>query len=383
MTLFAVAALSCAIWIYLLGLRGGFWLARERDTERATLPLQDRDWPSVTVVIAARDEALVIGESLATLLRQDYRGPMSIVVVDDHSGDDTAAVARHAVEAAGASQRMTILTAPKLPERWTGKLWALNHGIEHARSLAQPTEYLLLTDADIRFADDTLTELMRRTLRSGLVLTSLMARLRAISAAERALVPAFVFFFQMLYPFSWVNRPDRSTAAAAGGCMLVEMRSLQSAGGIEAIRGELIDDCALARLLKPRGAIWLGLTDRVRSARPYENIGDVARMVRRCAYAQLRYSPWLLAATALTMGVAYFAPPLLTLFGSGMTRLLGASAWLLMAAALQPTLRFYDLSPWRSLWLPVVAGAYLVFTFESAWQHWRGRGGQWKGRVYS
>src|ERR1700757_4638052 len=316
MTALAFAIVSCVVWIYLLIGRGGFWHAGERDDAIVGAIAETIDWPSVVAVIPARDEATVIGEAVASLLRQDYRGAFALVVVDDHSSDDTATAARGAAAAAGASERLTVLAAPSLPEGWTGKLWAMHHGIANAQTSPEAPDYFLLTDADIRHAHDTLTELVRRARRNNLVLTSLLAKLRCVSVAERAMIPAFVFFFQMLYPFAWVNRRERTTAAAAGGCMLVDSRALQAAGGIEAIREELIDDCALARLLKRRGAIWLGLTKRVQSARAYPSIGDIRRMVARTAYAQLQFSPWWLAAATAGMIITYLAPPVLVLLAS-------------------------------------------------------------------
>jgi len=382
MTALAVAALSCGIWIYLLAARGGFWHAAQRDDEPVPMFPQDIAWPRVAAVIPARDEAGLIRGTLAALLKQDYRGDFTVIVVDDHSSDDTGGAARRAAKAAGASDRVTVLAAPSLPEGWTGKLWATHLGIKHVQALPEPPQYLLLTDADIRLADDMLTTLVRRAVRDRLVLTSLMAKLRCSSFAERVTIPAFVFFFQMLYPFAWVNRPDRKTAAAAGGCMLVERQSLQAAGGHEAIRGELIDDCALARLLKRHGPIWLGLSERAHSARAYSSIDDVRRMIIRCAYAELKFSPWWLAAAAAAMAVTFLAPPLLTLRGSGATQILAALAWAQMALAMQPTLRFYGLSRWWGLALPAIGGIYLVFTVDSAYHHLRGRGGEWKGRIH-
>jgi hopene-associated glycosyltransferase HpnB len=382
MTVLALAIVSCVVWIYLLIGRGGFWRAAERDDAVIATIAETIDWPSVVAVIPARDEAGVIGETVASLLRQDYRGALALIVVDDHSSDDTEMAARRAAAAASASERLTVLAAPGLPEGWTGKLWAMHHGIAKAQASTEPPNYFLLTDADIRHADDTLTELVRRALRNHLVLTSLLARLRCVSFAERAMIPAFVFFFQMLYPFAWVNRRERATAAAAGGCMLVQSRALQAAGGIEAIREELIDDCALAHLLKRHGAIWLGLTKRVESARAYRSIGEIRRMVARTAYAQLQFSPWWLAAVTAGMMVTYVAPPVLVLLATGPSQWLAAVVWALMALAMQPTLRFYRLSRWWGFALPAIAAAYVVFTFDSAWRHWRGRGGEWKGRVH-
>jgi len=377
-----IASLSCVVWVYLLAARGAFWRAAQRDEARAAMPAEVRSWPRVVAVVPARDEAENIGESIASLLQQDYRGDFAVIVVDDHSSDGTAAVAGRAATAAGASGRVTVLSAPPLPGGWTGKLWAQHHGINHAQTLPEPPDYLLLTDADIRHADDTLTELVLRAVRDRTVLTSLMASLHCEKLAERAMIPAFIFFFQMLYPFAWVNRANRPTAAAAGGCMLVHRQSLQAAGGIDAIRGELIDDCALARLLKSHGPIWLGLTRRVRSVRAYATVGEIREMIVRSAYAQLRFSPWRLAFTTAAMLVVYVAPPLMTLFASGMPQFLGMLAWVFMTLAFQPTLRFYRVSPLWGVALPAIAASYLVFTLESAYWHTRGRGGEWKGRVH-
>ncbi len=382
MTTLFIAVLCCGIWVYLLAARGGFWRAAPRDDDGPPLAADDLPWPAVVAVIPARDEAAVIAATLGSLLRQDYRGKLSIIVVDDHSSDGTALVAARAAAAANGSERVTVLSAPRLPEGWGGKLWAMQQGIGYAQSRPDPPDYLLLTDADIHYAETTLTGLVRRCLRNHLVLTSLMARLRCQSLAERALIPAFIFFFQMLYPFAWVNRPERRTAAAAGGCMLVQRQALQAAGGIEAIRGELIDDCALARLLKARGPIWLGLSERVQSVRANASLPEIRAMVVRSAYAELRFSPWRLAGTGAGMTVTYLAPPLLALLGSGAAQWLGALAWTLMALSFQPTLRLYARAPWWGLALPAIAATYLCFTFDSAYQHLRGRGGAWKGRVH-
>ncbi len=382
MTTLALALFSGCIWAYLLCARGGFWRGAQGDDAQAPSEGEDAPWPRVVAVMPARDEAEVIGASVGSLLRQDYRGRLSVIVVDDHSSDGTAAAARRAAAEGNGSDRVTVLSAPSLPDGWTGKLWAVHHGVSHAQSGSDPPDYLLLIDADIHYAEDTLTDLVRRGVGRRLLLTSLMARLHCQSFSERALIPAFVFFFQMLYPFAWVNRAERRTAAAAGGCMLVQRRALQAAGGIEAIRGELIDDCALARLLKPHGPIWLGLSVRVRSIRANASLSEIRRMVVRSAYAQLRFSPWLLAGTSAAMTVTYLAPPALAVLASGAPQLLGALAWALMALAFQPTLRLYALTPAWGLALPAIAAAYMAFTLDSAYQHLRGRGGAWKGRIY-
>jgi hopene-associated glycosyltransferase HpnB len=382
MTAQLVAALACAIWLYLLAARGGFWRAAQRDGTQAPADLHIAPWPAVVAVVPARDEAALIGQTVASLLRQDYGGRFALIVVDDHSSDGTADVARQAAATAGQSDRLTVLAAPRLADGWTGKLWAVSYGVNHAQAGPDPPDYLLLTDADITCAADTLANLVGRCVREGRVLASLMAKLRCQSLAERAFIPAFIFFFQMLYPFAWVNRADRRTAAAAGGCMLVQRTALQAVGGIAAIRDELIDDCALARLLKKHGAIWLGLTERVRSTRANASLADIRHMVARSAYAQLRFSPALLAGTTVAMTMTFLAPPALAFFGSGAAQGLGALAWVLMALAAQPMLRFYTVSPAWGLALPVIAATYIAFTLDSAYQHWRGRGGAWKGRVH-
>jgi hopene-associated glycosyltransferase HpnB len=332
-------------------------------------------------VVPARDEAACVADSIGSLLRQDYPGRFTIVLVDDNSTDGTGEVARRAAASAGAADRLNVITGQPLPAGWTGKLWALHQGIDAAGRNQPSPDYLLLTDADIVHDPETLRRLIAKAMAERLVLTSLMAKLRCESPAERALIPAFIFFFQMLYPFAFVNRRDNATAAAAGGCMLVDAEALRRAGGIERIRDALIDDCALARLLKAQGAIWLGLTERVRSIRPYPHLADIGRMVSRSAYAQLRYSPLLLAGTVLGMALTYLAPPLLALFGSGPGRWMGLGAWALMALAFQPTLRFYRVSPLWGVALPGIAFAYLLFTLDSAWAAARGRNGLWKGRV--
>jgi hopene-associated glycosyltransferase HpnB len=266
-----------------------------------------------------------------------------------------------------------------LPAGWTGKLWALAQGIEAAGRLKP--DYFLLSDADIVYAPDVLSRLAARAQAGGLVLTSLMVKLRCESLAERALIPAFIFFFEMLYPFAWINRPHAATAGAAGGCMLVRADKLRQAGGIAAIHNALIDDCALAAILKTQGPIWLGLTQQAHSIRAYPGFDDIRRMVARSAYAQLRYSPLILAGVLAGMGLTYLAPPLLALFGSGAARIMGLAAWLLMAIAFQPVLRFYRVSPLWGVALPAIAFCYTLFTLDSGLQYWRGKGGLWKGRV--
>ena len=372
-----------AIWFYLVAARGGFWAAGPRDDDSPPWDGSSSggSWPNVVAVVPARDEADCVGTAVASLLAQAYQGAFTVVLVDDQSRDGTAQVAREAAAAAGAADRLTVLSGRPLPAGWTGKLWAQQQGVELAENLAQPPVYLLFTDADIVYAPDALANLVARAQSGGTVLTSLMAKLRCKSFAERMFVPAFIFFFQMLYPFAWANNPRRATAAAAGGCMLVRRDALREAGGMAAIRDALIDDCALAKQLKARGPIWIGLTERVHSIRAYPEIADIRRMVSRTAYAQLRYSPLLLAGTVLGLAITYLAPVALAIFATGGPQFVGIFVWLLMAFAFKPTVRFYRLSGLWALALPAIAAMYMAFTIDSAYQHARGRGGMWKGRA--
>jgi len=371
----AVASIALAVWLYLLLARGAFWRCSERDdwgvAERPA-------WPRVAAVVPARNEAGCVGDSVGSLLAQDYRGGWTVILVDDDSSDGTAEMARRL---ANADERLCVVSSRGLPAGWTGKLWAAKQGIDAATALPQPPDYLLLTDADIVHAPDSVSRLVAHAEGRGLVLTSLMVKLNCESFAERATIPAFIFFFQMLYPFACVNRPQSAVAAAAGGCMLIRSDALRKAGGIEVVRAALIDDCALAKALKAHGPIWLGLTERVRSVRRYPALADIRRMVARSAYAQLRYSPLVLLATIAGMALAYLVPALLAIFGSGAARWIGAGTWALMFVAFQPTLRFYRLSPLWGLALPVIALQYMLFTLDSAHQYVRGQGGSWKGRV--
>jgi hopene-associated glycosyltransferase HpnB len=363
--------LTVAIWLGITLGRGGFWLARERDTLPLTEPAH---WPSVVAVVPARDEAEVIAQSIGSLVTQDYPGDFRIILVDDGSSDNTANIARAAATRPG---RLTILPGAPLARGWTGKLWAVSQGI----AAAGDAEYVLLTDADIAHDADTLRSLVARATGDRRVLVSLMARLRCVSLAERALIPAFVWFFQMLYPFGTVNARGRGIGGAAGGVMLVERGALEAAGGIAAVRGALIDDCAFGALMKRHGDIWLGLTSRSRSVRVYDTAGSVAAMISRSAYAQLRYSPVLLGGTIVGLALTYFAPPLLAVFARGYAQALGLTAWISMAILFQPMLRFYRRSPLWGVALPAIASFYAACTLLSAWQHARGRGGMWKGRA--
>jgi hopene-associated glycosyltransferase HpnB len=373
-----LAGLSLTIWIYLLTGRGGFWLARERDDlgEPTDNP---ETWPSVVAIVPARDEADVIAQTIGSLMAQDYSGTFHIVLVDDRSSDGTAGTARRAVGTVG-SGCLEIVSGQERPAGWTGKVWAMQQGFARALETSTP-DYVLFTDADIAHAPDNLRRLVLRAEQQRLVLVSLMAKLNCESFAEKLLIPAFVFFFDMLFPFAWSNDPARKTAAAAGGCMLVRRDALLAAGGVERITRAIIDDCALARVMKDQGAIWLGLTRRAVSVRPYGGMREIGQMVSRSAYAQLGYSRLLLCGTVLGMLIVYAAPPLVAIFASGPARVLSVAAWLFMAIAYLPMLRFYRLSPLWAPLLPATGACYTAFTMNSAIQHWRGRGGMWKGRA--
>jgi hopene-associated glycosyltransferase HpnB len=366
-----LALIPVAIWLYLLAGRGMFWVMQERDDRNE--PASPKTWPSVVAVVPARNEADVISETIGSLLKQDYPGSFRVVLVDDQSTDGTADAA-HALEGA---DRLTLLSGAPRPPGWTGKLWAVRQGITRAGS----PDYLWLTDADIAHTPDNLRRLVARAESGKLVLTSLMAKLHCRSWPERYLIPAFVFFFDMLYPFAWVNNPKRKLAAAAGGCMLVKRAALERAGNIDAIRSQIIDDCALGRAMKAQGPIWLGLTERARSVRPYQGMGEIRSMVARSAYAQLGYSSLLLAGTFAGMIVVYAAAPLLAVFAHDSAQASGILAWAAMTLAFQPILRFYRLSPLWGFALPLIGAVYALFTLDSAIQHWRGRGGMWKGRA--
>ena len=356
-------------WGVLLFGRGGFWRAREDDSDAEALP-EPAHWPKVAVLIPARDEAATIAEVVAALRAQDYPGEFHVTVVDDRSGDGTGALAA----AAGAR----VVTGGARPPGWSGKLNALRQGLE--AMAGEDHAYVLLTDADIRHAPDSLRRLVQRALAEDRALVSLMAKLRCESTAERWLIPAFVFFFAMLYPFAWSNDPRARTAAAAGGCVLLRRRDFEAAGALEPIKGRIIDDCALAGLIKTRSPrIWLGLTERVVSLRAYDGLGAIRAMVARTAYAQLLYSPLLLAGMIAALALVFLAPPVLALTQAGLAGWLGALAWGAMAVAYAPMLRRYGLGAWRGLALPLIAFAYMLFTLDSARAEWSGRGGMWKG----
>jgi hopene-associated glycosyltransferase HpnB len=400
----ALAVLAVAAWIYLLAWHGGYWRTDQRLPRRAGPSSagpspggpgggHPERWPPVAAVVPARDEAAILPLTLPTLLAQDYPGPFEAVLVDDSSTDGTAEVAAALASRAGAAAALRVVRGRPGPAGWAGKVWAMEQGVRAAGD----SEYLLFTDADIAYEQGMLTALVEAAVAGGLDLVSQLALLRARTAWERVLVPAFVYFFAQLYPFRRVNRPGGRTAAAAGGCMLVRRQVLVDAGGMRQICGALIDDVALGRLLKRSpagGRCWLGFGTGVVSRRPYPGLAELWRMVARSAYYQLRYSPILLACTIAGLLWLYLIPPVATLAG-----VIGASAgggsparwcaaaglagWLIMAVTYLPVLRLYRLSPLRAAGLPLIALMYAAMTLDSARRHRVGRGGEWKGRTAS
>ncbi len=361
-----LAEVSLLIWLYLLLAHGRFWQSGpELSPERPAVA------PPVTVVVPARDEAALIGQSLRSLLAQDYAGKLRIVVVDDDSSDATGTIAR-------SLEGLLVVSGRPRPPGWSGKLWALAQGLAEADA----ADLVLLTDADIVHDPRHVATLVAQMERGDLDLVSEMVSLACDTPAEHALVPAFVFFFQLLYPFAWVNDPLRATAAAAGGTILIRPRALQRIGGIAAVRRALIDDVALAAAVKRGGRIWLGHSGQARSLRSYPAIADIWRMVSRSAYVQLRFSPVLLLGTVLAMTVTFMVPPLAALFGHGSARWLGWLTWGAMAATYQPTLHRYHRSILWAPCLPAIAAFYLAATIGSAVNHYFGRGVAWKGRAY-
>ncbi len=377
-----IAASALVLWIYLWLFRGGFWRADQRLRSSGSALF---NWPEITVVIPARNEAAIIERALATHAATSYKGKFSIVVVDDHSDDGTAEIVRAVSETS--KREIKLATSSPLERGWTGKLWALRHGLEVASE--RNAKYLLLTDADIIYETHVLSALVAKAEAEKLSLVSLMALLDARGGWAGLLIPAFVFFFQKLYPFPWANDSTRQLAAAAGGCILVRRDDLMSAGGLIQIRDQLIDDCALARLIKgtpPHRKIWLGLTRDIQSLRDNRKLADIWHMVARTAFTQLDYSSIKLAGTLAGMTLLYVAPPLIALtwplHHSSLATAFSVGAWLLMSALFIPTLRLYRRSHVLSLVLPFAGVLYGLMTLASAVRTWRGRGSQWKGRHY-
>lgn len=370
--LLALSLLACCAWVYLVGLHGRFW---------RSAPVLGNASPStlarVAVIVPARNEAQHIRQSLRSLHAQDYRGPMSIILIDDNSTDNTATIAA----SLDVGERLVLLHGQPLPPGWTGKLWAVHQGLLHPQAIA--ADFILLTDADIEHAPTHLSSLLAKAEAEQLDLVSEMVHLHCETLPERALIPAFVFFFQMLYPFAWAGNPQKRLAAAAGGTMLVLRAALDRVDGVSRIRHHLIDDCALAKAIKSTGGrMWLGHSDRAASIRVYSRWRDIWDMIARTAYVQLGHSPLMLLGCVAGMGLLYIAPPLVTLLATGAPRMLSVFAWLMMTLSFQPTLRRYHRSPLWGIALPAISLFYVCATIGSAFRHYAGRGGGWKHRVY-
>jgi hopene-associated glycosyltransferase HpnB len=365
-----VTGVAALAWLYLLLAHGGFWRTSQRLPKASRQPQR---WPAVVAVVPARDEADILAETLPTLLRQDYPGPYRVVLVDDASTDGTAEVAL-----AAGTGRLDVVRSEGPPPGWAGKVAAMETGVR----AASDGEYLLFTDADIAHPPDGVRSLVAAALGDDRALVSQMALLRTETVWERLIVPAFVYFFSLLYPFARVNDRRSRVGAAAGGCMLVRQEALESAGGLAAIKDALIDDVAFGRLLKNAGnRTWLGLTTSITSRRPYPRLADLWNMVARSAYTQLRTSPLLLVGCVLGLALIFVVPPLAVIVGPTDVRLLGLLGWAVMAGMYVPMLRFYRLPWWLAPALPVVAVLYTAMTVDSARRHWMGRGGAWKGRT--
>jgi len=381
---YAAAWIAAAAWIGLAVARGRFW---DASADGLREPRDGAPAPDVHAVVPARNEADVIARTLAALLAQDYAGRFAVTVVDDRSDDGTGAAARAAIAAHGGAADARVVDARPRPDGWTGKVWALAEGVAAARAAGARPAYWWFSDADVEHDPRTLARLVATARERDRALVSQMVALHCASPAERLLIPAFVFFFRMLYPFAWSNDDARATAAAAGGCVLLDDDALRRIGGVERIKGELIDDCALAAAVKSAGGgLWLGLATRSRSVRPYGSPRAIWSMVARTAYTQLRYSPQLLAGTVAGMLLLYAVPVAATVAGARRRNLAlalpGAIAWATMSALYAPTLALYGVPRRNAPLLPVAALLYSAMTVDSARRHARGAGGAWKGRTF-
>jgi len=382
MILTFLVSLSLVIWLFLLLFWGGFWRANQR--------IEDSDftlakYPTVWAIVPARNEADVLPDCLSSLLNQNYPGELQIVLVDDNSSDLTGEIAIQLGEKLNKSERLTVISSQPLPTGWKGKLWAMEQGIQHAQK--NHPSYLLFTDADIKHDLNNLSQLVHKAETEKLALVSLMVLLHCQSFWEKCLIPAFVFFFQKLYPFAWVNNPKNSMAAAAGGCILISNQALKDIGGIAAIKDALIDDCTLAKAIKFQGNnIWLGLTETTTSLRAYDNLKVIWDTIARTAYDQLNYSWLLLVGTVIGMSIIYLLAPIGFIWGILTTNwlIVGITllAQLLISIAYLPTLKLYKLSPLWSFSLGAIAFLYTLMTIDSAIKHYQGKGGSWKGRTY-
>ena len=376
----SLCALSLLIWLYLLLFHGRFWHADQRLFDATTTI---KKWPDVCAVIPARNEEMTIRRTVRSLLDQDYPGKLSIIVVNDNSEDATADEARVATVDSVEGKRLIVIDGQPLIEGWVGKIWAVSQGIEHAGS----PKYLLLTDADIEHETKSVRNLVSKAESDNLGLVSEMVLLNCTSLWEKLLIPAFVYFFQKLYPFPQINDPDHQLAGAAGGCMLVRREDLVAAGGIERIKDRVIDDCSLAAIIKPIRPIWLGLSEHTKSIRPYNNLSSIWGMVTRTAYVQLRFNPLMLIGTVLSMVLIYLLPIAGLILGALTTdvqlMLISGSAWIAMWWTILPTLDLYDRSSVWGLLLPVSGFLFTLMTLDSARRYYQGQGGAWKGRTYS
>jgi hopene-associated glycosyltransferase HpnB len=377
-----VAASSLLAWIHLTFAHGRFWLGDQRLGGSGSEPER---WPSVAAVIPARDEADVVAETVTAVLTQDYPGELRVVLVDDESRDGTAEAARRAAQQLGVERGLQVVATKPRPEGWVGKMWALQTGVAHVRGSFPEADFLWLSDADVAPGPGTLRQLASKACAERLDLVSLMVKLHCERGWERLLVPAFVYFFQKLYPFPRINDPESRTAGAAGGCVLLRGDALARAGGFEAIRGEIIDDCALGRRVKQVGRVWVGLGVDEHSVRPYAGLRDIWDMVARSAYTQLGHSPLLLLGTLAGLLLVYAAPPALlltaSLHGNAFAAACGACAWLAMSITFLPTLVLYGRWPLLAPTLPLAGMLYAAMTFDSARRHSQGGGARWKGRV--
>jgi hopene-associated glycosyltransferase HpnB len=375
----SVAVLSLLIWLYLFFFNGHFWQIWIADADSQAVPALE-DWPSVTAVVPARNEAASIEQTVKALARQNYAGKFSIVVVDDHSEDGTGDLARKVGAESSTPTNVEVLAAPPLETAWTGKLWALQAGVD--ATSANPPAFFWFTDADVIHGAETLQQLASRAERDRLDLTSLMVLLQAESFAEKLIIPPFLYFFLMLYPPGWIVNPKARTAGAAGGCSLLRNSALTRIGGLGAIRSEVIDDCSLARGVKKSGGkIWMGLTRKSVSLRRYAGFGELRDMIARTAFTQLNYSALQLLGTLIGMLLTFVAPVALSLSTNPRVWAPALLAWCLMSASFLPTVIFYRLSPIWSPFQPVAIIFYAYGTFLSAVRFWLGRGGQWKGRA--
>jgi hopene-associated glycosyltransferase HpnB len=359
-----IVFLAFCVWLYLFFFHGRFW-----ESGPELQPAMPAQLPAVDIVVPARDEAETIGRVVESLVAQDYPGVFRVFVVDDGSTDATAAIAA----ASGAA----VVTAAAKPAGWSGKLWALAQGV-----LQTLAPVLLFADADIVHDRRHLSALVARLVSPRVDMVSEMVRLNCTSLAERALVPAFIYFFQMLYPFALVNDPLRRVAAAAGGTVLIRREALERIGGIAAIKSALIDDVALGRAVKAGGPIYLGHSGLADSIRQYPEFADIFRMISRTAFTQLRYSAAVLVVTMLGLSLVWLVPVWAVLFGHGWRFLFGLTASALAVASYMPTLARYRVSRLWALALPAIALFYMAATLSSARDYWRGTGARWKSRDY-